>query len=97
MEHADDVVEEAVRAGVVRLVEQAQASSAPFVRVADRVAIYFVPLTLALAAVAWALSRDPDKRYQTAAEFSDALKPFHDEMVGEALGIASVVRGLFKQ
>lgn len=44
-----------------------------------------------------ALNRDPDKRYQSAAEFSDALKPFHDEMVGEALGIASVVRGLFKQ
>jgi serine/threonine-protein kinase len=44
-----------------------------------------------------ALNRDPEKRYQTAAEFSDALKPFHDEMVGEALGIASVVRGLFKQ
>jgi len=31
-----------------------------------------------------ALNRDPEKRYQTAAEFSDALKPFHDEMVGEA-------------
>ncbi len=46
-------------AGVVRLVEQAQASSAPFVRVADRVAILFIPLTLALAAVAWALSGDP--------------------------------------
>ena len=44
-------------AGVVRLVEQA--SSAPFVRAADRVAIFFVPLTLALAAVAWALSGDP--------------------------------------
>ena len=36
-------------AGVVRLVEQAQASSAPFVRFADRLAVYFVPLTLALA------------------------------------------------
>jgi serine/threonine-protein kinase len=44
-----------------------------------------------------ALSRDPEKRYQTAPEFSDALKPFHDEVVGGALGIASVVRGLFKQ
>jgi hypothetical protein len=43
-----------------------------------------------------ALNRDPDRRYQTAAEFSDALKPFHDEMIGGALGIASVVRGLFK-
>ncbi|MFL5395494.1 MAG: serine/threonine protein kinase [Myxococcales bacterium] len=43
-----------------------------------------------------ALARDPDKRYQTAAEFSEALRPFHDEMIGGALGIASVVRGLFR-
>ena len=46
-------------AGVVRLVEQAQAASAPFVRAADRVAIFFVPVTLVLAALAWALSADP--------------------------------------
>ena len=46
-------------AGVVRLVEQAQASSAPFVRVADRFAILFVPLTLVVADVAWAVSGDP--------------------------------------
>ncbi len=46
-------------AGVVRLVEQAQAASAPFVRTADRVALFFVPVTLVLAAVAWALSADP--------------------------------------
>ncbi len=46
-------------AGVVRLVEQAQASSAPFVRAADRVAFLFVPLTLLLAGAAWALSADP--------------------------------------
>jgi len=46
-------------AGVVRLVEQAQASSAPFVRAADRFAALFVPLALALAGVAWALSADP--------------------------------------
>jgi heavy metal translocating P-type ATPase len=45
-------------AGVVRLVEQAQASSAPFVRFADRLAVYFVPLTLALAGAAWAWSAD---------------------------------------
>ena len=45
-------------AGVVRLVEQAQASSAPFVRTADRFAIFFVPLTLVLAGVSWALSGD---------------------------------------
>jgi len=46
-------------AGVVRLVEQAQASSAPFVRAADRFAVLFVPVTLLLAAAAWALSGDP--------------------------------------
>ncbi|WP_024288305.1 heavy metal translocating P-type ATPase [Cellulomonas sp. KRMCY2] len=46
-------------AGVVRLVEQAQASSAPFVRVADRFAVLFVPLTLVVAAAAWAISADP--------------------------------------
>jgi heavy metal translocating P-type ATPase len=46
-------------AGVVRLVQQAQASSAPFVRLADRFAMYFVPLTLALAGAAWAWSADP--------------------------------------
>src|SRR5680860_816066 len=50
---------ESTYAGVVRLVEQAQASSAPFVRAADRFAILFVPLTLALAGVSWALSSDP--------------------------------------
>ena len=50
---------ESTYAGVVRLVEQAQASSAPFVRAADRFAVLFVPLTLALAAAAWALSQDP--------------------------------------
>ncbi len=50
---------ESTYAGVVRLVEQAQAASAPFVRTADRAAIYFVPLTLALAAVAWLISAEP--------------------------------------
>lgn len=46
-------------AGVVRLVEQAQAASAPFVRTADRFAVFFVPLTLVLAGAAWALSSYP--------------------------------------
>jgi cation transport ATPase len=45
--------------GVVRLVEQAQASSAPFVRAADRFATVFVPVTLALAGAAWVLTGDP--------------------------------------
>ena len=45
-------------AGVVRLVEQAQADSAPFVRAADRFAVAFVPATLVLAGAAWLLSGD---------------------------------------
>jgi heavy metal translocating P-type ATPase len=56
---ATAVAAESTYAGVVRLVEQAQASSAPFVRTADRFAIVFVPLTLVLAGAAWALSADP--------------------------------------
>ncbi len=50
---------ESTYAGVVRLVEQAQASSAPFVRLADRLAAVFVPLTMAVAGTAWAWSGDP--------------------------------------
>ncbi|MEV8516847.1 heavy metal translocating P-type ATPase [Dactylosporangium sp. NPDC051484] len=46
-------------AGVVRLVEQAQAASAPFVRIADRFALAFVPFTLLAAGLAWALSGQP--------------------------------------
>ncbi|MCD6638805.1 MAG: heavy metal translocating P-type ATPase [Nocardioides sp.] len=62
-EHPIDLVATATAAdstyaGVVRLVEQAQASSAPFVRTADRFALWFVPLTLALAGGAWAWSGD---------------------------------------
>ncbi|WP_295693756.1 heavy metal translocating P-type ATPase [Lapillicoccus sp.] len=50
---------ESTYAGVVRLVQQAQASSAPFVRTADRFAVLFVPLTLLLAGASWLLSGDP--------------------------------------
>ena len=56
---ATSVAAESTYAGVVRLVEQAQAASAPFVRAADRIAIVFVPLTVVLAALAWVLSGDP--------------------------------------
>ena len=56
---ATAVAAESTYAGLVRLVEQAQAASAPFVRVADRLAVLFVPLTLLLAGGAWVLSGDP--------------------------------------
>ncbi|MBV9915128.1 MAG: heavy metal translocating P-type ATPase [Solirubrobacterales bacterium] len=45
-------------AALVRLVEQAQAQRAPFVRMADRYAGFFLPATLLVAAAAWALSGD---------------------------------------
>ena len=41
-------------AGIVRLVQQAQASTAPFVRLADLYAAWFLAGTLVLAAAAWA-------------------------------------------
>jgi len=43
-------------AGIVRLVAEAQDSQAPFVRLADRYALWFLPLTLAVAGAAWALA-----------------------------------------
>lgn len=45
-------------AGVVRLVEAAQHAKAPAARLADRYAFWFVPLSLALAGIAWLVSGD---------------------------------------
>jgi P-type E1-E2 ATPase len=50
---ATALAEQSTYAAVVRLVQQAQAASAPFVRTADRFAVAFVPATLALAGLAW--------------------------------------------
>jgi heavy metal translocating P-type ATPase len=49
---------ESTYAGIVRLVEQAQREKAPFVRLADRYALVFVPVTLAIAGGAWAITGD---------------------------------------
>ncbi len=46
-------------AGIVRLVEAAQQAKAPASRLADRYALLFVPLSLAVAAAAWIASQDP--------------------------------------
>lgn len=43
-------------AGIVRLVSEAERSQAPFVRLADRYALWFLPLTLAVAAAGWAVA-----------------------------------------
>jgi heavy metal translocating P-type ATPase len=50
---------ESTYAGIVRLVREAEASKAPFVRLADRYALFFLPLTLVMAGIAWAISGDP--------------------------------------
>ena len=50
---------ESTYAGIVRLVEAAQASKSPMARLADRYAIGFLVLTVSIAAVAWLVSGDP--------------------------------------
>jgi len=55
---ADRLAAESAYAALVRLVQQAQAHRAPFVRMADRYAGFFLPATLLAAGAAWALSGD---------------------------------------
>jgi P-type E1-E2 ATPase len=49
---------ESTYAGIVKLVTAAQTAKAPFVRLADRYALVFLPVTLAIAALAWLISGD---------------------------------------
>jgi heavy metal translocating P-type ATPase len=51
-------VGESTYAGIVRLVTAAQTAKAPFVRLADRYALIFLPVTLAIALLAWLISGD---------------------------------------
>jgi heavy metal translocating P-type ATPase len=50
---------ESTFATLVRLVHDAERAQAPFVRMADRYATWFLPVALATAGLAWALSGDP--------------------------------------
>ena len=52
---ATTTAEGSTYAGIVRLVQEAERQKAPFVRLADRYAAVFVPITLAVAGVAWAV------------------------------------------
>jgi heavy metal translocating P-type ATPase len=56
---ATTTAEQSTYAGIVRLAEHASAETAPFVRLADRSAAWFVPLALAVAIAAWIASGDP--------------------------------------
>jgi heavy metal translocating P-type ATPase len=49
---------ESTYAGIVKLVTAAQTAKAPFVRLADRYALIFLPVTLVIAALAWLISGD---------------------------------------
>jgi len=49
---------ESTYAGIVRLVRASEQSTAPFVRLADRYALWFLVVTLASASLAWLVSGD---------------------------------------
>lgn len=44
--------------GIVRLVQEAQRGKAPLTRMADRYALWFVPIALGVAGIAWLVSND---------------------------------------
>ncbi|MGY6652448.1 heavy metal translocating P-type ATPase [Amycolatopsis sp. TRM77291] len=56
---ASATAEGSTYAGVVRLAEQAAASTAPIARLADRIAVWFLPVALLIAVLAWLLSGEP--------------------------------------
>jgi len=58
---ATATAEASTYAGIVRLVEAAQREKAPFVRLANRYSMIFLPASLALAGLAWLLSGDPTR------------------------------------
>jgi cation transport ATPase len=58
---ATATAEHSTYAGIVRLAQEAAAQSAPVVRLADRIAAWFLPLTLAVAGAAWLLSGSAER------------------------------------
>ncbi|MFZ0832924.1 MAG: heavy metal translocating P-type ATPase [Mycobacterium sp.] len=52
---------ESTYAGIVRLAQQAAAESAPVVRLADRVAAWFLPSALAVSGLAWLISGSAER------------------------------------
>ena len=56
---ASSAASDSTYAGIVRLVAAASASRAPMARLADQYALWFLALTVAIAAAAWFASGDP--------------------------------------
>src|SRR6185437_1224374 len=56
---ATETAQRSTFAGIARLVESARTSRAPATRLADRYALWFVPISLGLAGIAWLVSDSP--------------------------------------
>lgn len=58
---ASATAEASTYAGVIRLAEQAAAQTAPVARLADRIAVWFLPTALLIAAAAWLVTGNPER------------------------------------
>jgi heavy metal translocating P-type ATPase len=56
---ASAVASQSTYAGIVRMVSAAQTAKSPFIRMADRYAMFLLPVTLVIAGGAWFFSNDP--------------------------------------
>jgi cation transport ATPase len=79
-------------AGIIRLVSEAERSQAPFVRLADRYAMWFLPVTLAVAAIAWAAG-GAARAVAVLEERGCVLDLPEDVTEQPGQGIAGTVRG----
>ena len=79
-----------VLAGIIRLVEDAQATKPPIQRLADRVSAVFVPVVVAHAAVMWPSAADPQQLAEVLEELDRILRvhagteEVHVKLVGES-------------
>jgi len=78
---------ESAYAALVRLVEQAETQRAPFVRLADRYAIVFLPVTVVVAGIAWTLSGDAIRALGMRFNAGHALTYFNVEPVAKLSGL----------
>ncbi|CAN7712617.1 heavy metal translocating P-type ATPase [Mesorhizobium caraganae] len=56
---ASALAEESTYAAIVRMVAAAQTAKSPFIRMADRFALFLLPATLVVSGAAWYISGDP--------------------------------------
>lgn len=91
---AEKVGEDTVMSEVVRLVENASTSKAPIAKVADRVALFFVPAVILIAAITTAVWLIVNKSYDFAYNLGYALERGISVLVIScpcALGLATPV------